>query len=325
MGFRPVYAGLHIGSRYLALVVLEKHRRAYRLHTAQRSELPPGLVQPSPAHLNISDPGEFQSHLQALIEPYKGLKTISLSLPDPAVRAARLSAPPQPVKGGDLEHLIRWQMEKVFLAPLGNARVVHQPMGSSPPGLLAVAIQQEILQQYEEAVRRVGIEPVLVNISSFQLFNFYHDLLLQLAGPSGRFMVLNLFDYNFTLMIFMGGAMDFIRIKGLTPFSAPGQLEDSDEHSLSDLIMHELNASLRFYSQVQDPSAVSHLFVFGRRMSEIIKKAHDQYHLEVEPLEPERLPFLEGLTQVRPEEISLMTPAIAAAVEGSLWAHRIFR
>jgi Tfp pilus assembly PilM family ATPase len=283
------------------------------------SQLPPGLVQPSPVHLNISDPDEFQSHLQALVEPYKGLKTISLSLPDPAVRAARLSAPPQPVKGGDLEHLVRWHMEKIFLAPLGNARVSHQPIPSPHQGVLAVAIQQEILQQYEEAIRRLGIEPVLVNISSFQLFNFYHDLLLQLAGPSGHFMVLNLFDYNFTFMIFIDGALDFIRIKGLTPPSDSNPLHDSDDHSLSDLIMHELNASLSFYSQTHDPSIVTHLFVFGRKMSGFIKKAHDQYHLEVEPLEPERLPYLEGLTKVRPEEIPWMTPAIASAVEGSLW------
>lgn len=319
MGFRRLYAGLHIGSQYLALVILEKHGKVYRLHTAQMSELPSGLVQPSPAHLNISDPGEFQSHLRSLIEPYKDLKTISLSLPDPAVRAVRLPAPPQSVKGRDLEHLIRWHMEKIFLAPLGNARVSHQPISTSHPGVLAVAIQQEILQQYEEAIRKVGIEPVLINISSLQLFNFYHDLLLQLASPSGRFMVLNLFDYNFTLMIFMEGVIDFIRIKGLTPLSAPDQLDDSDDHSLSDLIMHELNASLSFYSQVHDPSTVTHLFVFGRKMSGFIKRAHDQYHLEVEPLEPERLPYLEGLTKVRPEEVPLMTPAIASAVEGSLW------
>ncbi|GEM_PF-2360226 len=319
MGFRKLYAGLHIGPQYLALVILEKHRKVYRLHTAQMAELPSGLVQPSPAHLNISDPREFQSHLQALIEPYKGLKTISLSLPDPAVRAVRLSAPPQPVKGGDLKHLIRWHMEKIFLTPLGNARVSHQSIFTSHLGVLAVAIQQEVLQQYEEAIRKVGIEPVLINISSFQLFNFYHDLLLQLANPSGRFMVLNLFDYNFTLMIFMEGAIDFIRIKGLTPVSALGQPDDSDGHSLSDMIMHELNASLSFYSQVHDPSTMTHLFVFGRKMSEFIKRAHDQYHLEVEPLEPERLPFLEGLTKVRPEDIPLMTPAIASAIEGSHW------
>jgi hypothetical protein len=319
MGFRRLHAGLHIGPQSLALAILEKHGKGYRVHTAQMSELPSGLVQPSPAHLNISDPKEFQSHLQRLIEPYRGLKTISLSLPDPAVRVARLPALPESVKGKDLEQLIRWHMEKIFLSPLGNARVSYQPISASPRGVLAVAIQQEILQQYEEAVLKVGIEPILVNISSFQLFNFYHDLLLQLSSPSGRFMVLNLFDYNFTLMIFMEGAIDFIRIKGLTPLADPPKLDNSDDHSLSDLIMHELNASLSFYSQLHDPSAVTHLFVFGRKISGFIKKAHDQYHLEVEPLEPERLPFLEDLSKVKTEEIPLITPAVASAVEGSRW------
>jgi Tfp pilus assembly PilM family ATPase len=317
MGFRPVYAGLHIGSRSLALAVLERHQRGYRLNTAQIAELPSGLIQPSPASLNISDPGEFQLHLQRLLEPYQVFKRISLSLPDPAVRAARLSLPPEPIRGNDLENWMRWQMEKVFLSPLANARVVHQFIPSSRKGVLAVTIQHDILEQYEEAVRRLGIEPIWANISSFQLFNFYHDLILQLAGPPGRFMVLNLFDHNFTFMIFMQGVIDFIRIKGLVPVST--------DHALSDLIMHELNASLSFYSQVQDPSVVTHLFVFGRKMSEIIKKAHDQYHLEVEPLEPERLTFLKDLTKVRPEEIPFVTPAIAAAMESPFWFQRVSR
>ena len=178
MGFRSVYAGLHIGSQSLALAVLERHHRGYRLNTARKAELPSGLIQPSPASLNISDPGEFQHHLQRLLEPHKALKRISLSLPDPAVRAVRLSLPPEPIKGNDLENWIRWQMEKVFLAPLANARVVHQFISPSRKSVLAVTIQHDILEQYEEAVRRLGIEPIWANISSFQLFNFYHDLLL---------------------------------------------------------------------------------------------------------------------------------------------------
>jgi Tfp pilus assembly PilM family ATPase len=317
MGFRPVYAGLHIGSQSLALAVLEKHQRGYRLNAAQMVELPSGLIQPTPASLNITDPGEFQSHLQRVLEPYKAFKKVSLSLPDPAVRAMRLSLPPEPIKGSDLENWIRWQMEKIFLSSLANAKVVYQSIPSSRRDILAVTIQHDILEQYEETVCRLGIEPVWVNISSFQLFNFYHDLILQLAGPSGRFMVLNLFDHNFTFMIFMKGVIDFIRIKGLVPVST--------DHALSDLIMHELNASLSFYSQVQDPSVVTHLFVFGRKMSEIIKKVHDQYHLEVEPLEPERLTTLEDLTKVRPEEMTFVTPAIAAATESSVWLQRVFR
>lgn len=323
MRFFPLKAGLHIGSQYLALVVLEKHRNVYRLNAAQVAELPSGLIQPSPANLNISDIGEFHVHLKKLLQPIKGIKAISLSLPDPSVRAALLSANSLPVKGSDRDQLIRWQMEKIFLAPLGSAKVVYQPIPSPRKTLLAVTIQSEILQQYEDAIRRLGIQPIWVNISSFQLINLYHDLLLQLAGASGRFIVLNLFDHNFTLMIFGDGTLDFIRIKGLRSapalsFASGEESGGSYDNSLSDLIMHELKTSLSFYSQSQDPSLVTHLFVFGRKMSEFIKKAHNQYHIEVEPLEPERLAFLGGLAKVRPEEIGYVTPAIAAAIEGAI-------
>lgn len=341
------YAGLHIGSRHLALAVLEKHRRGYHLRSARVMELPTGLVQPSPSNPNISDPGAFQSYLKGLVQSEKGLKTISLSLPDPSVRAALLPESPQSVKGPDLHNLIRWQMEKLFLSPLGQSRIVYQPIPSPRHVLLTVAVQEHILQQYEEPIRRLGITPVWVSISSFQLFNLYHDLILQLAGPSGRFMVLNLFDHNFTLMIFMEGILDFVRIKGLgvtAPNPAASEpLSQGFEYSqgsqplptaclparqgqaglpveeglLLDLVTHELNTSLRFYNQSEALSLVTHLFVFGRKMSEFIKRAHDQYHIEVEPLEPERIPFLTGLTKIRPEEICFVAPAIAAAIDGA--------
>jgi len=336
----PLFAGLHIGSRHLALAVLERHRRGYHLRSARVMELPPGLIQPSPSNPNISDPAAFQHSLGELLRSEKGLKTISVSLPDPSVRAALLPVSTQTVRGSDLYSLIRWQMEKLFLSPLGHSKIVYQPVPSPRNSLLAVVVQEQILQQYEEPIRRLGIMPVWVSISSFQLFNLYHDLILQLAGPSGRFMVLNWFDHNFTLMIFMEGVLDFVRIKGLgvtvSSLAAFEPLSEGFGHSqrsqslpaeeglLLDLVTHELNTSLSFYNPNDALSLVTHLFVFGRKMSEFIKRVHDQYHIEVEPLEPERIPFLTGLTKIRSEEVCFVAPAIAAAIDGAtqLFMHK---
>jgi len=316
MGFGRLYTGLHIGSRHLALAVLERRKSILHLREARVMKLRPGLIQPSPSKPNISDLTEFESNIQRLLDSCKGLSTLSLGIPDPSIRAALLSQNNQQVKGRDLDNLIRWQMEKIFLSPLGDSRVVHQSVPSSNRHVLAVTIQSQILKQYEDSIRKLGIEPICVNVSSFQLFNLYHDLLLQQAGTSGRFIVLNLFDDNYTLMIFVDGAIDFIRVKALKSPSAGDEIIRSDDSSWSDSIMHELNASISFYGQKNDPSLISHLFVCGRGMSEFIKKAYDQYQIEVEPLEPQRVAYLGGLAKVRLEEIPLVIPAIAAATDG---------
>jgi hypothetical protein len=319
----PLRAGLYIGTQHLSLVVLERHREVCRLREAQVVDLPSGLIQPSPAALNITDAAEFRSILKKMLQPLKGVRNLSLGLPDPSVRAALISVDHHPVKGSELDDLIRWQMEKIFLSPLSNARIIHRPIPSARKVILGISIQQEILQQYEDPIRSLGIQPAWISISSFQLFNLYHDLLLQLAGAPGRFLVLNPFDCSFTLMVFKEGILDFLRIKGLTPSPSRTSampeaglgFEGWDDESLSEMFFHELNTSINFYGQSEDPTLLSHLFVFGRKMSEFLKKAHDLYHIEVEPLEPERLNFIEGLSKVRPEQVPLVTPAIAAAVE----------
>ncbi len=273
-------------------------------------------MQPSPAQVNIPDPAALIGRVQEVMKALRGIKRISLGLPDPSVRATVLSVDTGSVRGRDLEPLIRWQMEKKFLSSLTDTRVGHQTVAGRGGGVLGVAIRAPILQGYEEVIRQAGAEPVRVGVSSFQLYNLYHDLMQERAGRAGRFIAMNIFEGNFTMMIFTQGIMEFVRIKGLRPPSGASISSGDVQRSLSELILEEMNQSLKFYGQYMDPTDITHLFVFGRSVAEFIKKAHDRYHLEVEPLEPERLGNLQGMEKIRPEEIPMLTPAIAAALDG---------
>ena len=322
MFFSSMQVGLHISSQSLALAVLRRSGRVCRVEAVQVLALPPGLVRPSPVELNIADGAEFRSCIEKLLKPFGRIRHLALSLPDLSARVALVVGnDPSSLKGADLGHLIRWQMEKLFLSPLGDSKVVYQLLSPSDRSFLAVAIQDRVLQQYEEPLRSMGMEPEWANLASFQIFNLYHDLLMERAG-SAPFMVLSYLDQNFVLLAAAEGRLHFVRTKGLLFPSADHEdvrrPEGTDPDLLCDRIISEMNTSLSFYSKTREPSLITHLFVCGRQISDLTKKLQDTYHIEVESLEPERLGFLEGLNKVRPEELSFVIPAVASAIESAM-------
>src|SRR5437763_12232760 len=77
------------------------------------------------------------------------------------------------------EALIRWRLGQEKLFPLVGAKVVSQPLSpngkqaTGPQTVLAVAIQETVLHQYEEACEAVGLAPMQVDVVSFRLFNLW--------------------------------------------------------------------------------------------------------------------------------------------------------
>lgn len=320
MFFSPSKAALHISSQHISLAVLRRKRNAYRIGAMRVLPLPEGLVRPSPLDLNISDADAFRGSLEELLGPHRRHKRMALSLPDLCVRAGIVTAKHEGLKRSDLESLIRLQLERLFLSSLGDCKLSYHLLSPADRTFLAVAIDQRILAQYEEPLRALGVEPVWANIASFQLFNLYQDFLSDQSGSSPC-MVLNFLDRNFTLLIAAEGRLQFVRIKGLvfSESDLEGERADRSDKTerelLFDRIVKELNTSLSFYHKSQDLSAIGHLFVCGGQVSDLLKRLYDAYHIEVELLEPERLGFLQGLNQVRPEELLFVTPAIGAAIE----------
>ncbi len=313
-------AGLHISTRYLSLAILRKRWKAYQVEETRLHALPPGLVELSPAHPNIADMAEFQGHMQELLKPFKGLKQVCLSLPDLSMRAAIVSADARNLKKPELSQLLRIQMERQLLASFGDSRLAYQLISPQSQDYLTVAIQHQILEQFEWSVRSEGMEPVWANMATFQLYNLFSSCLLG-HETHGHYMVLNLFDHYFTLLFILDGKIRFVRMKGLLFPGSEGEGNDSSQQDHREVfinrIVYELHNSLSFFGKSQDLSALSHLFIYGDHVSDLAKRLHDEYHLEVETLSPERLENLKGLTQIPPEEMFSLLPAVAASLEGA--------
>lgn len=300
--------GLNIGSRYLASVGLSTGNGRYLVRDYKVITLPDGLIKPSPIDLNIKDSGRLKETIKQFLLNSKTRmkKKIFLSLPDLSVKVSIADLEKLPSKKKDLEKILAWKMEKVSLFPLQdvklNYQVLHKPTKRDGGSyrLLVSMIKRDILNQYEDLISSLGLCPVIVDISSFHIFNLYNDYISQRISQEKGFIFLNIFE-NFTLMIFKGGLLDYIRIKA----SGGGPVKTFDE----------LLTSLNIYSEGHELSAITHLFVFGDTLSEeMVKRAEKELGLIAESLGPKMVNSVDGIASIIDEESAPLIPALAAAI-----------
>jgi hypothetical protein len=141
------------------------------------SPLPDGLVKPSPVEDNLSDMSVLEGRIRGLagsgFESRRQGRSggsdfprrITLLLPDAAVRTVVLQLDQLPADREEREALIRWRLGQEQLFSLTGARLVWQVF----PGqlghrgrahiVLAVAIQESVLRQYESLCELAGLIP----------------------------------------------------------------------------------------------------------------------------------------------------------------------
>ena len=321
MGFWPHFQpriGLNFGASSLALVKLKGRGKRSHLHRYQVHPMSKDILVPSPTDCNIQKPEEIKKIIQNLFEEEKiRRQPISLSLPDLAVKVLLLKLDHLPKKGEDLDQLIRWNMEKTFLSPLKEAHLSYQILNPGKGGgmkhcVLASMIQRNILFEYEDLIRSLGCYPVLIDISSFHVFNLFRDILSREVPGEEGFLFVNVFDSNFTIMIFSHGLPDFIRIKGFRDRWFPGQGEGGLR---GEKIAEELETSFRFYRREGPTEPINTIFLFGElQMADLISPLEEQFPLKIHLLDPQSLVAMDGFSSVGGEEAPFLIPALAAAM-----------
>lgn len=300
--------GLNIGSRYLSSVRLSLSLGKYLVKDHNILELPDGLIRPSHIDLNIKDPARLKEYIRSLVPKRKMQKRISLSLPDLAVKASILELEKIPKDRKELEKILTWKIEKDSISPLKDIRLSYQILYKYKPKkgeegryrILVSMIKKEILAQYEEFFSSLGLWPILIDISSFHIFNLYYNHIYKGVPKEDGFIFLNIFE-NFTLMIFKEGILDYIRIKAFR-----GGADDA---------LKELLASLAIYGEKEDLVTIKNLFVFGDNLrDELVKMVEKELGITSELLDPRMLHGLDGITSIIEEESASLIPALAAAI-----------
>lgn len=249
---------LKLGTDAAAWAETKRSWRGRRRHRCVASPLPDGTLKPSPTDLNVSDPATLQSRIRILA----GLQAegqgeggsllsdlprrMTLLLPDTAVRAMVLQLDELPARSEERDALIRWRLGQEQLFPLAGAKVVSQIFHAVPGDerhvhtVLAVAIQESVLQQYETLCESVGLIPHEVGITSLRLFDLWRRASGGLRKKKAEFLWANVADRSLTTMVFQQGKPLFYRCKPLG-----GNAMDAGETSdVLDKIIEECGASL---------------------------------------------------------------------------------
>jgi hypothetical protein len=264
MILRRSFIGVSVGSRQVACAEITRRRGLGRkgewtVRSHRVEPIPAGTILPSPIERNVLKPEAYQKVCDLFLDERPSRSRLFLGLPDASVRLSLLDFEHLPKRKKDLEQLVRWQMEKVLLYPLKGARLAIQDLGKRAGGkrrLLAMAIRDEILAQYEAPFRRRGIEAISIGIASFHLFNLYHPYLFAASEPGRNFLFLSLIGQNFSVLICRGGVVDFVRVKELPAHSEAEGTEGETEagSQVWDRIWGEVSTSLAFYQESGQPS-----------------------------------------------------------------------
>lgn len=235
--------------------------------------LPEGLIKPSPVDPNIDDMASLKEHIQAMVTPEivprpprrllrpPGFpRSTSLLLPDLCVRAAIIRLDQLPSRSEERAALIQWRTAQEQLLPVGGTRVSYQVLGDEqadgPKSVLAVAIREPVLRQYESLCEAVGLLPLQVEIGTFRLFNLWG----QVTGWFGReetedLLWVTVLDSGLTVLIVHGGAPVFVRTK-LMPTACRSE---TDYQMLERKILDDVVASMESCSSAFPQAAPSRL------------------------------------------------------------------
>lgn len=268
---------LKVGIDAAAWVETELDWRGRKRYRCVVSPLQDGLVKPSPAEDNLSDIPALEGRIRALTgqgaeshqrghSVFSDLpRRITLLLPDAAARTVVLQLDQLPADRAEREALIRWRLGQEQLLSLAGAKLVWQvfPALSGHRGqahiVLAVSIQESVLQQYESLCESAGLIPHEVGITSLRLFNLWRKVAGRLSRRKADFLWATVADRALTTMVFQQGRLLFYRCKvlGGEPATSMATADPLDK------VIEECGASLEVCQQRHPDLAVTDAVLCG--------------------------------------------------------------
>lgn len=195
--FFPVHrpsTGLSFTERGLALVELRRGWQRSGIVRINERPLPEGVLKLSATEPNVKNREVLTKELRALVAT-SSERTLAVCLPDRVCHLTVFPFETLPPREGDREQIIRWRFQHEEHVPVGDARILHRVFpvksviastlpGAKPTGkvtdyVLAMAIKQSVLDQYEQVCRGAGVLPISISCAALWLFDFYRPAITQ--------------------------------------------------------------------------------------------------------------------------------------------------
>ena len=137
--------------------------------------LPPGAVSPGVASSNITDQAVVTDAVRTVLDRLpRRTSRVGLVIPDGAGKVSLLPFETVPRRAADLDELIRWQMRKAVPFRVEDAQLAYTPGTALPGGgreYIVVMMRRDIVEEYEAVCVDAGVQPGLVDLTSFNLIN----------------------------------------------------------------------------------------------------------------------------------------------------------
>lgn len=220
------------------------------LRQRQDRPTPAGLIEVSATDPNVRDVAALADALRALRRDVQGAdhktEPVTLTLPDLCARAALLEFDALPEKRADREALLCSRLRQQFHLPPVPARLIYKVFHQKrTPGrinvnirVLAVAILEPVLAQYEQACAEAGLLPVRIGTSSLQLFDLCRPAMHAASNQDDESFFLSLADDSFTFMAIRQRSPIMLRIRPWREAEPKGSMPA------------ELVATMQFYAEV---------------------------------------------------------------------------
>ena len=263
--------------------------------------LPPGLVTPGLAALNVSDvPMLSQAIGRALNELGVGQPSrVSLVVPDTVAKVSLLKLDKVPAKAADLQEIVRWQVRKTSPFPIEQAVLSISPgaRGADGASEFVVALSREdVIHQYEEACGLAGAHAGLVDLSTFGVIN---GILSSSAAPTGDWLLVHVTGNYFTLAVMRDGALLFFRNRS------------EEEGTLADL-MHQ---TAMYYEDRLNGAGFQRVLIAGAAQlaggaDSVRRGLEERLRVSVESVDPRTAAALQDRIGASAELLDVLAPLV---------------
>ena len=270
--------------------------------SAHASEaLPPGLVVPGLATLNVSDvPMLSQAIARSLGQLGAGKPSrVSLVLPDIVAKVSLLKLDNVPARAADLQEIVRWQVKKTSPFPMEQAVLSISPgaRGADGASEFVVAVSRaDVIHQYEQACLMAGAHAGLVDLSTFGVIN---GILSSESAPAGDWLLVHVTGAYFTLAVMRDGALLFFRNRS------------EDEGTLADL-MHQ---TAMYYEDRLNGGGFGRVLIAGAAQlpggaDSVRRGLEERLRVAVESVDPRTAAALQDRIGASPELLDVLAPLV---------------
>lgn len=204
--------GLEISSAGLSFA-LASGGKTPRVESGLSLPFAPGMLTLSRRDPNVNDPKGFvaalkEAHLRLLTKEH----SVCVSLPDAVGRVVLLDLEARFKNREEGLDVIRWKLKKSLPFDIGTVHLDYQTLEVKENGavsLLVSLISRPVVTQYEELLIEAGLEPKLIDFTSFNLYRLFAPRLDM--AEDGAFVTY--YQGAMTVLIFHAGVLSFYRTK----------------------------------------------------------------------------------------------------------------